>query len=341
MPEEALTVISDQRVAEAWRSRLWPRAHWIEVPPGETSKSIERLAEVWSGLVQAGCHRRSPLVAVGGGVITDLAGFAAATYLRGVPLYSLPCSLLAMVDASVGGKVGIDLPEGKNLAGAFYPARIVALDPELLSTLALEQWAEGMAEAIKHGVLAGGDLWSRLQDPGLRPPPAGESLTKEALELLARVVEVKLEVVAQDPVETEGVRELLNLGHTFGHALEWCTAYGLSHGRAVALGLLASVRLARGLGLLRVDFEGELTALLRSAGLPTQLPAEHARQCSLERLSAALDRDKKARPGHWRFIVPRAPGQVEAMALQGPDQLGAVREAFASLIMPAPGGTLR
>ncbi len=257
-------------------------------------------------------------------MVTDLAGFVAATYLRGLPFYSLPTSLLAMVDASVGGKVGIDLPEGKNLVGQFYPARAVAIDPELLDTLPDTEWASGMAEVIKHGVLQGSPLWENLLE--LDRQAVTDHTVRE--KLLAEAVEVKLRVVVEDPYERTGQRAALNLGHTFGHALEWASSYALRHGEAVGLGMLAAVRLSRSLGLLKVDFEDELTELLRRWSLPTVLPEPLSEMWSWEGLKTAFDRDKKASSGAWRFVLPISPGQVELVT--SPDQ-ALVRQAVESL----------
>jgi len=277
-------------------------------------------------MLALGMDRRSALVAVGGGVVGDLAGFAAATYLRGVPFYSIPTSLLAMVDASVGGKVGIDLPQGKNLVGQFYPAKIVAVDPALLATLPEAEWSSGMAEVIKHGILSGGDFWSQL----LSFHPADRSQDKKLEALVTAAVRVKVGVVQDDPFEKTGLRATLNLGHSYGHAIEWCSDYGMSHGQAVALGLLAGVRLSRLLGILQEDFEPELSALLERWGLSGTLPDSDDGRYSWERISLALGRDKKNKDGQWCFVLPQALGRVQLV--YGPDR-AAVERAFSSLLV--------
>jgi 3-dehydroquinate synthase len=306
-------VISDRQVQQALGSRLDIGDEWLLVPAGESSKCLPSAAELWSWLCRVGVDRDTAVLAVGGGMVLDLAGFVAATYLRGLPLYSLPTSLLAMVDASVGGKVGIDLPEGKNLVGQFYPARAVAIDPELLDSLPETEWSAGMAEVIKHGILQGSPLWELLATTDrsqLERPEQREHLLREA-------VEVKLRVVSQDPYERTGLRATLNLGHTFGHAFEWSSNYRLRHGEAVALGLLAAVRLSRLLGLLEEDFEPDLIRLLRRWSLPTSLPDPDSGPWSWDSLVSAFSRDKKSSGGQWNFLCPVRAGQV--LRVSGPD----------------------
>lgn len=319
-----LVVISDQQVEAALRPTLCPDAEWLVVPSGESSKCLEVAASLWSRLCQLGVDRQTAILSVGGGMVSDLAGYVASSYLRGLPFYSIPTSLLAMVDASVGGKVGIDLPEGKNLVGAFYPARSVAIDPELLDSLPDSEWASGMAEVIKHGVLQGAPLWDSLL--AASPEEMADRARREAL--LRQAVGVKLWVVEQDPYERTGLRATLNLGHTFGHALEWCSSYQLRHGEAVALGMLAALRLSRSLGLLEEDFETPLTDLLRRWSLPVSLPQPEAEHWGWEGIARAFGRDKKNSEGRWTFILPRRVGLMEIVS--GPDP-EAVRDAVESL----------
>ncbi len=321
---QRIVVISDQQVEPLVRSAIFPNEPWLSVPSGEDSKSLESAAHLWSRLCELKVDRQTAVVAVGGGMVGDLAGFVASTYLRGLPFYSVPTSLLAMVDASVGGKVGIDLPEGKNLVGRFYPAKAVAVDPELLQTLPEAEWASGMAEVVKHAILDGNSLWSFLEsfewsdrnDIGLREL------------LLVQAVEVKLRVVTEDPYERSGLRATLNLGHTFGHALEWCSGYRLRHGEAVALGLLAAVRLSRLLGLLETDFESNLLSLLSRFRLPTSLPFPDDPCWNWTDICQALDRDKKNSEGRWTFILPLCVGRVDTVLSPSRDL---VEVAFTSL----------
>ncbi|HIB64565.1 MAG TPA: 3-dehydroquinate synthase [Phycisphaerales bacterium] len=319
-----LLVMSDQRVEEAVRPRFLTDHTWLTVPSGEESKSLEQVGRLWSELVKRGVDRSSGLVAVGGGVVCDLAGFVASTYLRGIAFYALPTSLLAMVDASVGGKVGIDLPEGKNLVGQFYPGQVVACDPELLSTLPHIEWSYGMAEVIKHGILSGPDLWSQILSfqPTSRQDPAHLD------SVLSAAVQVKVDVVKDDPYEKTGLRATLNLGHSYGHAIEWCSHFTMGHGAAVGLGLLAGLRLSRELGILEEDFENELVALLQAWDLPTTLPPHQEGQYSWENISTALGRDKKNKDGRWCFVLPKKLGRVETVF--GPPE-NLVERAFRSL----------
>jgi 3-dehydroquinate synthetase len=229
-----------------------------------------------------------------------------------------------MVDASVGGKVGIDLPEGKNLVGQFYPARIVAVDPRFLSTLPAPEWAAGMAEVIKHGVLEGEPFWSQLCS--FRPNHRSDPRLLE--ELLIQAVMVKVRVVREDPYERTGLRATLNLGHSFGHAVEWCAQFKMSHGEAVALGLLAGLRLSRALNILKDDFEGELMELLQRWELPTVLPRLEGVSWDWELFTRALGRDKKNKNGQWNFILPVRIGEVTSVTAP-PAHL--VRAAYQSL----------
>lgn len=327
-----VVIISDSQVEQALRrgSRLDGAGEWLVVPAGEDSKCLAVASHLWSRLCELGADRGTAILAVGGGMVADLAGFVAGTYLRGLPFYSLPTSLLAMVDASVGGKVGIDLPEGKNLVGQFYPARAVAIDPELLDSLPDSEWAAGMAEVIKHGILQGHPLWGSLLASG----PEQVRQPDFRARLLEQAVEVKLRVVSEDPYERTGLRATLNLGHTFGHAFEWCSGYRLRHGEAVALGMLAAVRLARSLDLLEEDFEADLVALLERWSLPTAVPDPEHPQWGWDGMVAAFGRDKKTTLGRWSFVLPRRPGQV--VSVEAPDS-ALVQAAVESLKKaPAP-----
>lgn len=320
-----VVAVSDRQVETALRAQLGVDWDWLVVEAGESSKCLQVASDLWSRLCLMGADRNTAILAVGGGMVGDLAGFVAGTYLRGLPFYSLPTSLLAMVDASVGGKVGIDLPEGKNLVGQFYPARAVAIDPELLETLPEAEWASGMAEVIKHGILQGDPLWHTL----LACPR--EQLMQDRArreQVLAEAVEVKLRVVSQDPYERTGLRATLNLGHTFGHALEWCSSYRLRHGEAVGLGMLAAVRLSRSLAILEQDLEPGLLELLQRWSLPVTLPDPQHGPWAWEAITRAFDRDKKSSAGAWNFILPIRAGVVRSVSAPDP---GLVRAAVESL----------
>lgn len=263
-----------------------PDAAVVTMPDGEQYKTLETVAQLYDELVATGLDRSGTVIALGGGVVGDTAGFAAATYMRGVKLVQIPTSLLAMVDSSVGGKVGVDLPQGKNLVGAFKQPDGVLIDPDVLTTLPEREWRCGMAELIKHGLLAD----EALLDPAL--------WTKDhAGELVARAVQVKVNVVQQDPYE-RGVRAHLNLGHTFAHAIERVTHYQWLHGEAVGVGLVAAARLSYALGLCDSNLAEEVEDVVTNIGLPTRLGKLDA-----EALFAAMGTDKKWQAGHSRFVL--------------------------------------
>jgi 3-dehydroquinate synthase len=272
------------------------------VPSGEENKNLATVARLYDVLLDAHLERRCPVVAVGGGVTGDTAGFVAATYLRGVPFVQCPTTLLAMVDSSVGGKVGVNVAQGKNLIGAFHQPIAVIADPLALRTLPARELRCGLAECIKHGVLADERLFAfieaRLDDILALDAPT-------IAELVQRNVEIKAAVVMADEREA-GVRAHLNLGHTFGHAIEATAGYGvLLHGEAVALGMIAAATLAARLHLCAADLAARITRLVERAGLPVRaaLPADRD-------LSEAMQVDKKVQGGRVRFVLPTAIGRV-------------------------------
>jgi 3-dehydroquinate synthase len=272
------------RVQEALQRAGWRVAGKVEVPSGETSKSMHVYADALSRLARLGLTREGTVFALGGGVVGDLGGFVAGTYMRGIGLVMLPTSLLAMVDSAVGGKVGVDLPEGKNLVGAFVKPRLVAADLDWVATLPEREVSNGLAETIKMGLLAGGDFFDDLGLIG-----AARTGDLDALEtLVLHSVRFKSQVVAEDELEG-GLRQVLNYGHTVGHALEVAADYDLQHGRAVAAGMLAAASLARN------RYGRDLTSvhedLLEAAGLPRRVP-----DVGFERALLAMGRDKKR---HW------------------------------------------
>lgn len=270
---------------------------------GEGTKCVAELGRVWDFLAENRLDRSSLLVAVGGGVIGDLAGFAAASYLRGIPFIQVPTTLLAMVDSSVGGKTGINLTAGKNLVGAFHQPNAVYIDTALLATLPPREFAAGMAEVIKYGLLGDAELLSRLER---------EPLTLASVDLAAlvrRCCAIKAGIVEADERETakEGGRALLNLGHTFGHAIEQVTGYGVYlHGEAVAIGLAAAARLSWKLGYIGETGVARVEAVVAAHGLPVRLREPLA----LGPLTAAMARDKKVRAGGLRFVVLKALGEA-------------------------------
>lgn len=272
-------------------------ARVIEIPEGEAHKTLETVSGLYERLVEAELDRRSPLIALGGGVVGDVAGFAAATYLRGVPFVQIPTSLLAMVDASVGGKTGVDLPQGKNLVGAFKQPALVLIDPAVLSTLPSAEFRSGLAEVVKHGIIGAPKLFEALEGEQDAAPP-------DLAQLIADAVRVKVAVVEEDPFE-RGRRAVLNLGHTFGHAIEIVSGYRVRHGEGVALGLAAATRLAARKGLCDPTLVARVERLLERLELPTRLDGLPA-----EQIVSAMATDKKRAGSRLRFVLPRALGDV-------------------------------
>jgi 3-dehydroquinate synthase len=266
----------------------------LTMEDGEQYKNLDTVRDYYDKMVAAGADRHSRVVAFGGGVVGDTAGFVAATYMRGLALVQMPTSLLAMVDSSVGGKVGVDLPQGKNLVGAFKQPEMVLIDPDVLATLPDHEWRNGMAEVIKHGLLAdegllNSELWSR----------------ERAAELIKRAVQVKVGVVQRDPYE-HGERAHLNLGHTFAHAIEHVTNYAWAHGEAVGFGLLAAAMLSHRLGMCDAELVERVNGLLERKGLPRR-----ADGLDPQAIVNAMRTDKKWQGGHSRFILLRGVGQPE------------------------------
>ncbi len=288
------------------------------LPPGEAAKTWTAVEDLLSGMLAAGLGRDSALVALGGGAVTDAAGFAAAVYLRGVPWVSVPTTLLGQLDSGLGGKTGINLSGGKNLAGAFHRPRAVVCDAEVLRSLPPRELLSGVGEGLKYGLAFDPALW-RWSAENLDALLAGEP---RALSRLVRAgAGIKRRVVARDPRETRGPRELLNFGHTLGHALEAAAGLGvLRHGEAVIWGMRAALRLSTGAAGLSPSFALEADRVL--ASLPVPLP----RRVEPERLLALARRDKKARGGSLRFVLLRAPGRPVVRPVSDADAARVVRE---------------
>ena len=283
--------VTDDQVGPRYVSALGELASTIEIPAGEQHKSLATAERVWMALGEGGMTRDDHLVALGGGVVGDLAGFVAATYQRGVPIVQVPTTLVAQVDSAYGGKTGVDLPQAKNYVGAYHQPSSVVADVETLETLPPEEAAAGYAEVLKTALIAGGDLWQRVRT-GADPDP----------QIIFACARTKLAVVAMDERDG-GLRQVLNLGHTVGHAIETVTGYArYRHGEAVGLGLLAALRLS-GQDALR----DEVATLLAARGLPTRLGED----LDVDELIAATARDKKRRSGEAvPFVLLDAPGQV-------------------------------
>jgi len=292
-----------QPIAEGLRARGLAAA-MVTVPPGERTKNLRAVARLYARFLAAGLDRQGIVVAVGGGVLGDLAGFAAATYLRGVRFAQVPTTLLAQVDASIGGKTGVDLPAGKNLVGAFHQPVAVLIDPDTLRTLPAREMRAGLAEIIKYGIIYDRAFFDAIVADlvAVRRRQAA-SLTR----LIARSCQIKAEIVAQDETE-QGLRAILNFGHTVGHALEAVTAYRrYKHGEAVAIGMVSAALAGEEIGLTPRATREEIVAALRAAHLPVAFPPDISQEAILE----AAQRDKKALAGRVRFVLARRIGEVE------------------------------
>lgn len=275
------------------------------LPDGESYKTLQSVQGIYDTALANYLERSSTIVALGGGVIGDMAGFAAATWLRGIAFVQVPTSLLAMVDAAIGGKTGVNHPQGKNLIGAFHQPRLVLIDPQVLQTLPPREFRAGMAEVIKYGVIWDADLFAELEAADRLDQ---HSHISEALlqSILTRSCQAKAHVVSQDEKEA-GLRAILNYGHTIGHAVESLTGYTVvNHGEAVAIGMVAAGQIAVELGLWQAAEVDRQQALIEKAGLPTQLPPS----LDLTAIVATLQTDKKVEAGRVRFVLPTRIGQV-------------------------------
>ena len=285
----------------------------LRFPAGESSKTRETWSRLTDAMLDAGCGRDTTIVALGGGVTGDLAGFLAATYLRGVPYVQVPSSLLAMIDSAIGGKTGVDTPKGKNLVGAFHRPAAVIADPELLRTLPPAHLRAGLAEALKAAVIADASLfdWIEKHAGALLEDPGGARMT----ELIARAVAIKARVVETDERES-GLRKTLNFGHTIGHAVEQLSGYAMLHGEAVAIGMVAEARVAEAVGIAEHGTADRIASALRPLGLPVHVPAEMSRNAIVE----ATRSDKKARGGMVEYALPcRVGGAAQGYGIRVED----------------------
>jgi shikimate kinase/3-dehydroquinate synthase len=301
--------VSDETVLALYGERLAGMSATIAVPAGEEHKTLQSAERVWRGLLDAGMTRADHVVALGGGVVGDLAGFCAATYQRGVPVVQIPTTLLAQVDSAYGGKTGVDLPQAKNYIGAYHQPAGVLVDPDTLASLPASELAAGWVEVLKTALIAGGTLWERVSADG--------PIDERTILACART---KLAVVAADERDG-GQRQLLNLGHTIGHAIETATGYRrYRHGEAVGLGLLATLRLS-GLESLRA----QVRELLAARGLPVTLEGVTA-----DEVVAATAHDKKRTGSRVPFVLVSGPGEVRTGCEVAADEvLAAVQELLA------------
>lgn len=298
-------VVSDMNVAPLYGERVLSslraagyQASQLAIPAGEAHKDLQTVTSLWRACLEAGLDRKSTVVALGGGVVGDLAGFAAATFMRGCHWVAMPTTLLAMVDASLGGKTGFDLPEGKNLVGAFYPPRLVLADPVVLNTLPERELRAGLAEVVKHGVIADPALFDLCAQGWTRAVTCLPDLVRYGMAVKVRVIEA-------DPYE-RGQRAALNLGHTIGHAVELASGFRLLHGEAVAIGMVAEARLAERLSVADAGLSETLAMVLTGLGLPVEIPQDIPR----DELVRAMKVDKKKASGVVRFALPVRVGEV-------------------------------
>ena len=305
----AIAIVTDANVGPMQGSRVEALAHesgrkvvTCTMPAGETNKRLARIEELTGEFLAAGLDRSSLIIALGGGVVGDVAGFAAAAFMRGIPYIQVPTTIVAQVDSSVGGKTGVNHPLGKNIIGAFHQPSAVLIDMEFLLTLPDRELRAGLAEVIKHGVIADETLFAHLESHAAR------ILAKDldALEVpIRRSCEIKGAIVAEDETE-QGVRANLNYGHTFGHGIEAVTQYErFLHGEAIALGMIAAGALARELGLAGAAFEARQRACIAACGLPVFWP-----EIPVDGTLEAMRRDKKARAGTMKFVVADRIGHV-------------------------------
>lgn len=316
-----VAVVTDENVAAAGHAcavadALGPRASIAVMPAGESAKTLATVERIASDCVAAGLDRGGAILAVGGGVVGDLAGFTAAMLFRGVAVAQIPTTLLAMVDSAIGGKTGVDLPAGKNLVGAFWQPRFVLADTTTLQTLPPRECTAAYGEIVKYGLLGDAPLFALVEESGASTDPT---------ELVRRCALAKARIVASDEEERSGARAVLNLGHTVGHAIELASGFQLLHGEAVALGLIAATRISERLGIASVGLAARTAAVLRRAGLGTELEPWLRPD-----VLAHVGVDKKRQAGRVRFIAVEDVGRTQAVDLT---------PAEISALLEVPGGT--
>ena len=307
-PSHRIAVITDANVGPLYAGRvartLGNRAVVFTIAAGETVKTRQTWAEVTDQMLAAGFGRDTTVVAIGGGVVGDLAGFVAATYMRGVQVVQIPTTLLAMIDASIGGKTGVDTPAGKNLVGAFHQPALVIVDPQTLATLPANHFRAGLAEALKHGVVASAPYFELVAT-------ARESMARDDAtfaDVVTQSVRIKAGVVSRDERES-GVRKILNFGHTLGHAIESVSNYSMLHGEAVAIGMALEADLAERINVAEVGTAAAIREALRAIGLPMTMPS-----VDREAVLLATKSDKKARVGRVEYSLPTRIGSMAGQA---------------------------
>lgn len=301
-PMQNPIIVTDENVAKFHLDKIKqvvPDAKHIVIPAGEEHKNLETVSHLWKSFLENGLDRKSTVIAVGGGVVSDMAGFAASAYMRGIQWIAVPTTLLSMVDAALGGKTGIDLPEGKNLVGSFHPPKLVLADPSLLLTLPERELISGMAEVVKHGIIS---------DPALfEICTRGMDWIRQNLERIVKhAMAVKIKVIEEDPYE-KGIRAALNLGHTVGHAVELVSRFRLRHGEAIAIGMVVEAKYAERTGIANKGLTATIGKALSELGLPIEIPADMPRG----EIVHAMRVDKKKNAKAIRFALPVEIGKVE------------------------------
>jgi 3-dehydroquinate synthase len=322
-----IVLITDEHVADTHATRVaqslnavGTKVNLLSFRPGETTKSVAAAEQLWQKMLEIGADRKTVVVAVGGGVVGDLAGFVAATYARGLPLVQVPTTLLAQVDSSVGGKVGVNLPEAKNMVGAFWQPLGVLVDTAALATLPAREYRSGLAEVVKYGVILDADFFTFLEANVAGLVEQHDDVLRH---VIAHCCRLKADVVARDEREETGQRAVLNYGHTFCHAFETLTGYGqMLHGEAVSIGMLCASRLAERLARVDAAFTRRQRDLLAALGLPCDVPPLDA-----DAVLAAMSRDKKSAHGKLRFVLPTRMGHVELVGDVEPDDVRAALSA--------------
>lgn len=319
-------IISDENVEDPHAldvaeslTRAGATVDLLVVEPGEATKSLDSVCELWQQLLELKTDRKSIVVAVGGGVIGDLAGFAAAGFARGVGFVQVPTTLLAQVDSSVGGKVGVNLPGAKNIVGAFWQPMLVLIDTQVLATLPEREYLAGLAEVVKYGVILDAEFFEYLEANVAGLLARDDRVLRH---IVGRSCELKAEVVRQDEREETGLRAVLNYGHTFCHAFEAVTGYGqYLHGEAVSIGMVCASRLAERLGRIDATLTRRQVDLLAALGLPVEVP-----EADVDELLAAMSHDKKVEHGRLRFVLPTRMGHVELVSDVSTEDVRAVLE---------------
>ncbi len=329
-PAHVYVIITDANVGRLYGSAveksLGESVHTLTAPAGEIHKTRETWAGITDEMISLGCGRDTTVIALGGGVVGDVGGFVAATYMRGVPVVQVPTTLLAMIDASIGGKTGVDTPRGKNMVGAFHAPAAVVVDPQTLVTLALDELRGGLSEAIKHGIIADNAYFQSVERAIPEILSEGGETSDALFALVVRSIEIKSEIVRRDEREG-GLRKILNFGHTIGHGVETLTGYQVGHGEAVGIGMAVEARIAELAGVAEPGTADAIEKALAVAGLPARCPPG----ITADHVIEVIRSDKKARSGRVEYALPIRIGEMAGAdagwTVAVDDNI--VREAFA------------